>query len=120
MTYEEAIDVLRSWAGRSVIAVMMRDEIAAAEMRSGGPVQGRLELRDMWPDVDPSDNPQRKGEVEFVNVMRPERRADLVNPTGATFALYRSVFVSARALHGGRGIAFLTRGPLRVDFWLDE
>ena len=117
VTYDEGVDRLRTWAGREVIAVWLTPD--PHEGVSSMPTRGKLELRDMWPDADPSENPQRKGEVEFVEV-RPLQAQAAVRPNVLTVALHRSVFLRAMSRRGEQGLAFQTNGGRRIDFWLDD
>ena len=118
MTYEQGIAALRGWEGRPVLFVHLIGEPPPVG-HGVKPTAGILVRRDMWPDSDPDTNPQYAGDVEFFEIVRP-RMATVIRPPPPTVALHRSVFTEAAWLGEGRGISFLTGGPWRFDFWLDE
>ena len=116
--FDEAIRLLDNWLGRQVIAVTWRPGAHDEQPR---PLAGTLSRRDMWPDLASIENPQARGDVDFFNVLRPERQPNLSSPDGATFGLYRTSVTSCDWVPDevGRAVAFRMSG-LPVALWLAD
>lgn len=103
MTWDEAVAVLRGWAGRSVVLIAVLEP--GVSLR---PFAGRLEL---------------EGDDRVLRLRVPTDPPDprLASPEGTTVALRRATFLQAGWVAGqeGRGLS-VVQGALRVDVFADE
>ena len=118
MTFDETVEVLRGWVGQRVVLVLWSpgsDEFVPR------PSPGTLKHRDMWPELADEDNPQRRGEAEFFDVIRSERAPHLSGPEATTLALYRNTTTDCGWVPDEDGRALMLRmHGLAVGVWLAD